>query len=78
MKSIFTLCLLSFILFTCQKEDGKQASGSTTASIPLSGQYVYEDVPNSDAQVGFLRDAAGKTLETGGVIVDFSQLYHVH
>jgi antitoxin component YwqK of YwqJK toxin-antitoxin module len=66
MKSIFTFSLLSFLLFACQKESGGSAD-STAAVVPLSGQYIYEDVPASDAQIGFLKDATGKVLETGGV-----------
>lgn len=70
MKSIFTLCLLSFLFLTCQKEGATTstaASVPTTASVPLSTEYSYEEVPNSAAQIGFLKDATGKILETGGV-----------
>ncbi|MEL7220023.1 MAG: hypothetical protein AAGJ93_01820 [Bacteroidota bacterium] len=68
MKSIFTLCVLSLVLFTCEQEGENSATSAAATSVPaLSGQYTYEDIPGSDAQTGFLKDAAGKVLERGGV-----------
>lgn len=66
MRIAFTLCLLSLALLTCQNNSSATSTDST-ASIPLSDGYTYEAVPGSQAQIGFLRDATGKIIETGGV-----------
>lgn len=65
MRTFLVCLMLGFVMWTCQQN----STSSTTppAGSTLSGDYSYETVPGSSAQVATLQEASGKLVEQGGV-----------